>query len=176
MTFEQSGTRDYQALLVMLDTSYAAIEQRVRAARGAGNREAETIALTALTHPLESTLQAINSHVDAAVPICHDSAKDGARVGDTRLQRGDRLGALETRFGFKGSELPGWDAVKMTNDQTNAIKHRLGFTFRRAAEGKLSVQEDVAVTEPELLLRLDDVHDWALALGRKSGLVPPAAT
>lgn len=97
-------------------------------------------------------------------------------MGDTRLQRGDRLGALETRVGFKRSELPGWDAVKLTNDQTNAIKHRLGFTFRRAAEGKLSVQEDATVTEPELLLRLDDVHHWVLARAGSPAWCRPAAT
>jgi hypothetical protein len=159
----------------MLDASYVAIEQRVRVARREGKREAEVIALTALTHLLESTLQAINSHVDAAILVCHDSARDGGKtVAETRLQREDRLKALEDRFKFRRAELPGWTAVKLTNDQTNAVKHRLGFTYRRASEGRLSIADGVSLDDRELLLRLDEVHEWILALGRNCGLISAA--
>lgn len=175
-TFEESTTRDYRALLVMLQASYAAIERRARDARSAGNREAEAIARIALAHLLESTLQALNSHVDAAILICHNSVSEGATVKGTRLHRGERMKALEDHFSFDGSGLPGWDAVKQTNDQANAIKHRLGITYRAVEGGRLAIEDDVTLSEPELLLRLDEVHDWILALGRKCGLVPPAAT
>lgn len=161
-------------MLLLLDTAYACVRRRASELRESGDREQLRCALTALTFLLEGVLQSLNAHVDGAILACYAATRDDRiEAGDHSKHRDVLLAALEKRFVFKRKELPQWDAVDTTSRQANAVKHRLGLTFKDTAEGQLAL-EGVNLSERDLLLRLDTVHEWVIALGRTAGLIPPA--
>jgi hypothetical protein len=171
MTFLEACNREYQALLLMLCVSYRSIEEHGVAARVSGDVGSARTSAKALTALLEATLGALNAHVDSAIVSCALVTKPTVpTVAEHRASREENLTALEGRFAFDRRDLPQWGAVKNTNDQTNALKHRLGLTIRRGAAAPLSIEEAVELTEPVLLQRIDDVHEWVVSLGRACDL------
>jgi hypothetical protein len=166
MSFSTATKCDYHALLMMLDASYHCIEKRGLAARASHDEYAEQTAQRSLSMLLEATLEALNTHVDGAI-----SNRDLVTMSKTptaadyRASRDTHLAALEKRFGFSRANLPGWDAVKKTNDQSNSVKHRLGVTVRAGSTTPLDIEDIVDLDKGELLLRMDRIHGWIVALG-----------
>ena len=170
MNFSAATEQDYHARSLMLDVAYACIVKRGLGARAAGDKYGEETARRALTVLLEATLESLNTHVDDAIVSCNLTTKPRTpTVADHRATREAHLAALESRFAFKRSNLPGWDSVKKTNEQANAVKHRLGITWRPGTTTPLAIEDVVDLEEKELLLRMDEVHKWVLALGGASG-------
>jgi hypothetical protein len=120
---------DYRSLLAMLVHGSAGIRASAREARDRGDAYGEHVGRVAMTQQLEGVLHALNAHVDTVIQACHQATKDTLTVGDTRLQRDDRLKVLEQRFEFSRTDLAGWDAVELTNSQASALKHRSGFSL-----------------------------------------------
>lgn len=171
MNFSAATKQDHQARLLMLDVSYASIVQRGLAARSAHDEDSEHTARRALNLLLEATLESLNTHVDDAISSCDMTTKPTQpTLTDQRAHRETHLVALEKRFAFQRADLPGWAAVRKTGDQTNAIKHRLGMTMRPGTTTPWSIEDVVELEEKDLFVRMDDVHDWVLALGRQCKL------
>jgi hypothetical protein len=171
MTFLEAAQREYQALLFMLTTAYPCITERGLSLKRAGDLREAQKAQDALTFLLEATLEALNTHVDAAIAACAIATKsETVATSDFRRHRDDHIGVLESRFLFERGDLPGWDAVKLTKHQSNAVKHRLGLTMRTGITTALQVEDEVELSEPALLERIDDVHKWVTALGNICGL------
>lgn len=176
MTFEQAVMQDYRAIMFMLARSYRCIERAGRDARARNHNDTVTNARSALTALLEATLQTLNSNVDSAIAAVESvTATSTPTVSTTRAQRSDRVAALEQRFRFSAKEPQGWNAVAKTNDETNALQHRLGLSWGPGVTTPLALLDSVDPTETELLARLDDVQSWLLALGFAAGLIHSAA-
>ncbi len=166
MNFSLAIKQDYHAGLLMLDTAYSSIVERGLKSRRASDVPSAETAQRALTILLEATLESLNTSIDGAIAACDLATKPkDPTIADHRAARETRLADLEGRFGFKRDDLPGWREVAKTNDQANAVKHRLGITLRTGTTTPLSVKDVVELDEKELLLRMDEVYRWILALG-----------
>ncbi len=174
MQFDEAASRDMRALRVMLEVAYACIVRNGLDARARGDAEGEATARTALTLLLESTLMTLNSHIDGAIAACELSTNPKVpTVAATRAPRTEQLSRLEVRFTFDRTQLPGWDAVSVTNDQSNAVKHRLGLTWATGTTTPLSITDSVEIERTKLLSRTYEVEAWVTALGRTTGLLAP---
>ena len=168
MRFADSLEQDIAAIKLFIDEVPAFLGDRTAAAAGAGDIHTRDAYRMAQTIALESCVHLLNSMVDGALLILANRTRAAHVIGvDVGRSRETLEKEIEVHLELELNTLTGWDQVDKIRCDANALKHRVGLTFKPGTDAPLTITDDVNVNQAELLECLTGVRAWLLEIDRR---------